>query len=37
MDACPWTEAEIAQLSRIFAGKLWHAASGGTEEGAGAP
>ena len=37
MDACPWTEAEIARLSRIFAGKLGHAASGGTEEGAGAP
>jgi len=23
VDACPWTDAEIARLSRIFAGRLW--------------
>ena len=37
MDACPWTDAEVKRLSRIFAGKLWTAASGGTEEGAAPP
>ena len=34
IDACPWTDAEVKRLSRIFAGKLCHAASG---EDAGAP
>jgi hypothetical protein len=37
MDACPWTDAEIRRLSRIFAGKLGSAATGGTDQGATAP
>ena len=30
MDACPWTEAEVARLSQIFSGKLWPGSAGGT-------
>lgn len=37
IDACPWTDAEVRRLSRIFAGKLWAAAPGGQEGGAGSP
>ena len=37
MDACPWTEAEVARLSQIFSGKLWPASAGGTGEGPGSP
>lgn len=37
MDACPWTDAEVRRLSRIFAGKLWPAAPGGQEDGASSP
>jgi hypothetical protein len=35
MDACPWTDDEVRRLSRIFTGKPWDAAAGGTDEGAG--
>jgi len=37
MDACPWTDAEVRRLSRIFAGKLLSATAGGNEESAGSP
>lgn len=37
IDACPWTDAEVRRLSRIFAGKLWPATPGRADDETPAP